>query len=514
MHRIFTKITIAKRVLTNTDFFPTIRWFNVLKSISKPVIYFLCLFGLSGLITLGLTPGALGADSNQSVNQATPSPQPAAPVETREPSQPAETEPEDSRSEIVDQLTESGLLTVNFYQIDIRDILSVLALKREINMVMAQDVSGKVSVHLYNLPLEEALDAITLAGGFNYQKRGDIYYIYKPKEARDPQAERIQLRVFKLKYGAIEKIQDVISALPGIRTVKIHEASNTIIVEDTPENIRKIETLVHYWDTKPKQVLIEVKILEVNLTDDMSMGVNWQQLLGDLTIGTQGFSTPGAGIFADVVAAAGSAHAFAAALDALQTKTRVNTLSTPKILAIHGKPARVQVGGKQGYKVTTVSANLATESIQFIDTGTILDITPYIDDENNVLLSVQPSINSAVIGPTGIPVVQSTTVNTWLMAKNGETVFIGGLISDNKRNSKNIVPCLGDIPVFGLLFGQTRRSIGKSELVVLITPQVLDAELKRSAQEAIGKTRKFEDILKKEPLPAIQQLLEGITPGM
>ncbi|MCK5507967.1 MAG: hypothetical protein KAI50_05540 [Desulfobacterales bacterium] len=411
------------------------------------------------------------------------------------------------------------LLNFNFYQSDIRKILSAFAIKHKINIVMAQDVSGKISVHLYQVTQNKALDAITLAGGFSYRKHDDVYYIYKPKKASDPQSENLQLRIFKLKYAGIDSVQKILEDIPGMRMVKIHEPTKTLIVEDIPENIKKIETIISFWDTAPKQVLIEARILEVTLTEDMSMGVNWGQILGDVRIGTGGFSSATAataegvspvsadvaGVFANIITAAGSRHQFTAAINALQAKTRINTLSTPKILAIHNKEASVQVGGEQGYQVSKVIDGIIYNSIEFIDTGTILKITPHINDDGNILLKVQPSISGAVL-EKGIPVVSTTEVSTWLLAKNGETVFIGGLIQDAKTKTSNSVPCLGSIPGLGLLFGRTFRGMEKSELIILITPTIFYARQNQNNQKAIEKTKKMGDLLKKKVFPLQQTM--------
>jgi type IV pilus secretin PilQ/predicted competence protein len=404
------------------------------------------------------------------------------------------------------------LLTLNFYQGDIREILSGLAMQQQINIVTSKDVSGKVSVHLYKVPFKRALDAICQAGGFSYHKQGNIYYVFRPKRTIEPLASKLKMRVFKIEYADLDKIQEVLSAIPGIRMIKIHEPSKTIIVEDTPENIEKVETLIRVWDVQPKQVMIEAQILEVVLTDDMSLGVNWEQLLGDARIGTGGFSraippsagsstspvpSEGEGIFSNIIIGAGTRYQFTAALDALRAKTKINTLSTPKILAIHGKPAMVQVGGKQGYVVTTVNQGISTESVQFIDTGTILEITPYIDHENNIFLEVRPSLNSAEL-QQGIPVVRTTNVATWMVAKNGETVFIGGLIQDTGIETQSSVPCLGDIPGLSFLFGRFSKSADKSELIVLITPQILEygAPKGQVNQEKIDKIKEKEEYFK------------------
>ena len=427
-------------------------------------------------------------------------------------------------SKIVEQITVDGLITLNFHEVDIRELLSAMAIKREINIVMAQDVSGKVSLHLYRVTLDDALDAICLAGGFSHMKHGTTHFIYKPKEEKDPEAERLQMRIFQLKYAEVDKVQEVLDAIPGKRVIKLHEPSRTIIVEDTPENIKKIETIIRFWDRKPRQVLIEAKILQIRLTDEMSMGVNWDKILGDARIGTGGFSIAvppteegtspvpevGSGVFANMITGAGTRHEFSVALDALQAKTRVNTLSSPKLLAIHGKKAKVQVGGQQGYKVTTLTGTgLATETIEFLDIGTILDITPYIDDDGNVLLNVKPSINSVTIdAATGVPTQKSTSVSTWLLAKGGETVFIAGLIEETATKTGEMVPCLGSAPGLGWLFRGTSRGTGKDELVVLITPEVLESERKRVDEEAIEKTNKAEEALQKPLLPPYQEFFD------
>ena len=412
-----------------------------------------------------------------------------------------------------------NLLTLNFVQTDIREILSALAIQQEKNIVMAKDVSGEVSVHLYQVPFDRALDLICQAGGFRFRKQGNIYFVFKPKKSPAPPTARVEMRIFKFEYADMDKIQEVLTAIPNIRMIKIHEPSKTVVVEDTLENIAKIETLIRFWDIRPKQVLIEAKILEIRLTDDMALGVDWEKILGDVRIGTGGFSRArlpnaatgsispvplvGDGIFANMITGVGTTHQFAAALDALQEKTEINTLSTPKILAIHGKAAKVQVGGQQGYTVTTSNQGVSTETVEFIDTGTILEITPYIDHLNNVLLEVKPSLTSAVI-EEGVPVTRTTNVTTWMMARSGETVFIGGLIQDIKSDLWTGVPCLGDIPGLKYLFGRSAKGIDKTELIILITPYVLEDRGPKE-QEAIEKMKEAEKHFKEKSSPTLFQ---------
>lgn len=394
----------------------------------------------------------------------------------------------------------------NYLDLDIRQAFSALAQEQDVNVILSSEVTGKISVHLNQVTLEEALRAIALAGGFACRREDASFYVYRPKQPPDSQAERLQLRVFRLNFTTIDKVQEILSAIPGMRTIRLHEPSKTIIVEDTPENIAKVERILKHWDVAPRQVLIEAMIMQVTLTDDMSLGVEWQKFFGDLVYGTAGFVTGGPGLAASLLTAKGTKNQFDMAIQALQTKTQVNTLSTPKILALHAKPSRVQVGGRQGYKTNTFTPTGTTENISFLDTGTILDITPFIDDSGNVMLEVKPQINSVNFDTLNIPNQKTTTVSTSLLAKDGQTVFIGGLIEDVKTGRHESVPCLGSIPGLGLLFGKMNDVINKSELIILITPKIIAQEAGRA--EAVEKTRQLSDTLKGEPRPLKKRLLE------
>jgi general secretion pathway protein D len=249
-------------------------------------------------------------------------------------------------------------------------------------------------------------------------------------------------------------------------------------------------------DAVPKQVLIEAKILKVTLNDNMTFGVDWKAIMTDGIIQTSGLSNavlPGAaagtaiigsartspdpasgakGTFANFVVGTGSSSQIALAIDALKSKTKVDTIATPKVLAVHGQKARVQVGGQQGYPVSTTIDGVTTQGIEWIETGTILEITPYIDDQGNILLNVKPSIKSATIS-AGVPVVASTSVATWLLAKDEDTVFIAGLIESTDTKKKNGIPILGDLPILSYVFSSTEDINVKNELVILITPKII-----------------------------------------
>jgi type II secretory pathway component GspD/PulD (secretin) len=410
------------------------------------------------------------------------------------------------------QALNEQLITLNYRDMDIRHAFSALAMEFKLNIVMSNDVQGNITLHLFKLTIEDVLKTIAMAGGYDYKKTQGLYKIYKasPEEKIEvPKPIETQMKVFKTSFAEVGKVKATLSAVPGLNPIEIHESTKTIIVNDTLDNIKKIEKILSFLDAVPKQVLIEAKILKVALTDDMTFGVDWKAIMTDGIIQTSGLSTAvlpvpdkttvvdgvttitegstspvgksGKGMFGYLFAGVGGTSQIAVAIDALKSKAKVDTVATPKVLAIHGIAAKVVVGGKQGYRVTTTTDGVSTETIEFIDTGTILEITPYIDEHDNILLNVKPAISSATIS-SGIPVVTSTSVSTWLLAKDGETAFIAGLIETTDIKTKESIPILGDIPILSYVFSRTVDKKVKEELVILITPKIVRNNLSPSSK--------------------------------
>ena len=400
------------------------------------------------------------------------------------------------------------LITLNYRDMDIRHAFSALAMEFKLNIVMSRDIQGTITLHLFGLTLEDAMSTIAMAGGFDYKKTQGLYYIYKAtQKEKTPVPEPIEthMKVFNASFVDVATAKTTLDAVPGLNPVEVHASTKTIVVNDTLDNIQKIEKILSFLDTVPKQVLIEAKILKVTLTDGMTFGVDWKAIMTDGIIQTSGLSTAvlpgttsgtefitgpstspasGTGGFANFVAGMGSTSQIAMAIDALKSKTDVDTVATPKVLAIHGKEAKVQVGGKTGYKVNTTIDGVTSESVEFIDTGTILEITPYVDDQENILLNVKPAINSADVDDiTGTPSVTSTAVATWLLTKDGETVFIAGLIESTDTKRKYGIPILGDLPILSYLFSRTEDTKEKKELVILITAKIIRNNLPPSPEQ-------------------------------
>ena len=245
-----------------------------------------------------------------------------------------------------------------------------------------------------------------------------------------------------------------------------------LVVEDMPEYVSRVESILAEVDVQPKQILIEAKVLEVTLDDSDTFGVDWARLFttesGNGRVGVTGLTSKGSpGLFFEIM----TPH-IEAALNTLETKGRVRTLSTPKLLALENQEASVIIGDRLGFKVTTTINQVTTESVEFLESGIILRVTPSVDAQGRVMLNIHPEVSNGKIND-GIPSQTTTEVTTKFLANDGQTIFIGGLLKNSTTESRDGVPVLGSLPAIGSLFSKRERVSLNTETVVLITPYIV-----------------------------------------
>ena len=263
-----------------------------------------------------------------------------------------------------------------------------------------------------------------------------------------------------------------------------------IVVEDTIDHLKRIDDIMTNIDATPMQILIEAKILVITLNDSDAYGINWSSVFSDgentisstLTAPTTGLSFNRVTPDIDIT------------LSALLTDDRVRTLSSPNLVTVANKEASVIIGDRQGYKVTTTINQVTTESVEFLESGVILRVTPTVDEEGMIMMSIHPEVSNGVISPDGIPSQTTTEVTTDILTTDGESIFIGGLIKNNIVEGTESVPLLGAIPILGSLFSSETRSSINTETVVLITPYVIGGEAHQdmlvSQREAFDREQK------------------------
>jgi len=151
----------------------------------------------------------------------------------------------------------------------------------------------------------------------------------------------------------------------------------------------------------------------------------------------------------------------------------VDILAAPQIMALDGETARLQVGDRLGFRVTTTTETSSLQSIEFLEVGTVMEVTPHIAKDGLIRMEINPKVSNGVVSVLGLPSEQTTEVATQMIVEDGSTIVIGGLLNATKGRIRSQIPFLGDLPLVGWLFGRNTWVDDKSELVVLITPHIV-----------------------------------------
>ncbi len=409
----------------------------------------------------------------------------------------------------------AGKITLSIQDSDIRDVMQLLSREQRLNIFVAEGVSGQVSVNLYEMETAQAIELIAESAGFVVEQRENSFFVIEREDAgRYYHSSLMQVRSFKVQYTSAADVETAVQDyLSNYGSIKSLEDSNMVIIEDTPQFLAKIEQIIDEIDREPKQIMIEAKILEVTLTDNQSYGLDWAYLFnasdGSGSIGTQGLAPRRSpGLFAEF-----ANSNVELVLSALKARGRLRTISTPKLLAMEGLPAESVVGTEIGYRVTTTINQVTTESIEFLESGIILKVTPTVDRSGRVLLDIHPEVSAGAVSDDGVPSKSTTQVSTRMLVPNGRTVFLGGLIKHSVSNSREGVTGLGDIPVIGGLFANDATNLTSTEIVVLITPIIVDYFDADPEVEQIQRVETLNEILDAElgeSSTAMDRVFDGI----
>ncbi|MFK8026602.1 MAG: type II secretion system protein GspD [Gammaproteobacteria bacterium] len=363
-------------------------------------------------------------------------------------------------------------LTLN--NVDIAEAMEMLSIKEHTNIVLSKDIKGEISINLFNVSLHEAIVSIASAAGYAVELRNNSYFILKREESgKYANSGLTELRTYKVRYSDTNDVEQILETyLSEYGNITNLADRKLLVIEDMPSFLNRIERLLADIDQQPKQIFIEAKILEVTLRDSESYGLNWSKLFssdgGSGAVGTRTLSNPlSPGFFFDLVT-----PNVEVALDYLFDKGRLRTLSTPKLLALEDQEAEVIIGDRLGFRVTTTINQITSETIEFLESGVIMRVTPSVDGRGRILLDIHPEVSTGRV-EDGIPNQVTTEVTTQMLVDDGQTVFIGGLIRRTLDQNRSGVPVIGEIPIFGKAFSNTSTSSLNTETVVLITPHIV-----------------------------------------
>ncbi|GAA4422584.1 hypothetical protein [Bremerella cremea] len=395
-------------------------------------------------------------------------------------------------------------LTIVIQDSDIREVIELLSEQGQLNILPSQNVQGRVSASLTKVDVRTALAAILKSTGYIMHEEDGFIFVGTPADIQGMQVlqDKMGTRIYRLKYIQASEVQTLLTPLltEGVGSISISTASKvgigadstgsgandyageeTVIIRDYEQNLKKIDQAVLELDCRPLQVAIEAMILSVQLEDSLDMGVSFEALRQNNTIRIISefpSNTLPSVDMADGGLKLGYLDAnLALFVEALETIGETNVIAAPQLLVLNKQRAEVLIGEQKGYISTTVTESASTQTVEFLDVGTQLRLRPFITSDGMVRLEVHPEISTGDVrveeGLT-IPNKKVTQVTTNIMCPDGRTVVIGGLIKSDQKTSGSQIPLLGSLPGVGVLFRSKLEDLERQELIVLITPRIVD----------------------------------------
>lgn len=305
---------------------------------------------------------------------------------------------------------------------------------------------------------------------------------------------------FVLSHARAEEIAKKIEEVITPNTGRVHwdENSNRLIITDTREKMMRVRNMIRMFDTRQKVVNIEARIVQIVLTDEFKLGIDWKAILSsyhDVALSSTFDILESADKRGNISFGTIDEENSYFLLEALEAISDIETLSSPRITVVNREEAKIMIGSTTPYitqeNVTTAAGPVTTsETVNFIDTGVKLYVTPTIHEDGYITMKIKPEVSS-VLGAVEtsqknrIPIVETSQAETTVLVKDGVTVVIGGLIKDEKEERVSKVPFLGDIPFFGALFRREAVKIEKRELVIFLTPRIVTGSVSVDEKQEI-----------------------------
>jgi type II secretory pathway component GspD/PulD (secretin) len=384
------------------------------------------------------------------------------------------------------------LITLSADNTPVVEILQILASRTGLNIATSADVEKRlISLRMRETPFEEALNLVCRTAGLGYERVGNSILVADPKSL-DAQTG-LTSRVFDLHYASAVDVAKVLEVIaPGVKA-DVH--SNRVVVRAPQSAVEQAARTVADMDRKPAQVLLEARLIEINTTRLSELGIDWEKLTkwtGVFSEGNPGSSAPG-----NLPSDAGylkvgdgdtwfrQRQAYEVAIDALITDGSARLLANSKVVTLDGQPAEIFAGETVPVVITSLQSPgggggvFQTVQLEKIDVGVRLNITPRIGLDNLITTLVEPEVSRIVafVGPDNdLPQTTSRRAKTLVRVRNGQKIYLGGLLTEEKRSTVKSVPLLGQLPIVGALFRHHREESVRLDLLIEITPRIIGDE--------------------------------------
>ncbi len=405
-------------------------------------------------------------------------------------------------------------ISLDFKDADIHNVLRIIAEVSNLNIITSDEVKGKITLRLINVPWDQALDIILQTKGLGAKLEGNVLRIAPLAKLRAEEREALQsikskealeelvIETIPVNFADVKELEDQIKEVLSDRgKVKVDSRTNTLIVKDIPKNIVRVRDLVKKLDTPTPQVLIEARIVEVSTQFTRELGIQWGSAYQNTADGiyVSGIMDDQGTLFAGVQTPNPTAPTYSVnlpaavgqgsgggitfgiikqnfrldlALSALEVSGNGKVISSPKIVTINNNQAIIQQGVKIPY--STVSAS-GTQT-QFVDATLKLEVTPHITPDRTIIMELKATNDTPDFGNAvnGVPSIASREADTQVLVRDGETAVIGGILQIKRTESVDAVPWFYKIPVLGWLFKKETVKNDNTELLIFITPKIVE----------------------------------------
>ncbi len=423
-------------------------------------------------------------------------------------------------------------ISINFQDIPVRAVLQLIAEQNQFNLVTSDSVQGNITMRIDGVPWQDVLEVILRVKGLDKRQRGEVMLVAPRRELMAQEKQDLEMAqqaetllplssaVITVNYAKASEVAALIrgqtqgvSLLSPRGAVSLDERTNAIIIRDIDKNIDRIRTLVQHLDVPVKQVEIEARIVTVEQGSVDELGVRWGLLNrnGSTTVGSsvegnimwdsdlaqqgpdslneaagEGSSigdflnvnlaaiNPSASSMAFQVAKLGNDLLLDLELSALESERKAEVVSSPRLITTNKKAAYIEQGTELPYLEASSSGAVA---VSFKKAVLSLSVTPQITPDNTLVLDLKLTQDmpekSVVAGKGEAMSISTKRINTQVLARNGETVVLGGIFQHTMINKETKVPLLGDIPLLGGLFRHQLKDHAKRELLIFVTPKIV-----------------------------------------
>ncbi len=375
-----------------------------------------------------------------------------------------------------EEIDDQPRVTNVFYETDIRQALADISSQTGVSIVPDNFVNGYVTVELVDTPLEVALDQLLSPLGFTYKKMKHYYLVGSTSMDSPSFALLSETKTVRPKYLSCQEVKKL---LPSVyeKHLRLDSDTNTLTITAPQSTIRRFEDDLQRIDLPKTQIMIEAMVVEMSKATSRSFGFDWSWKNRDGDEMYRITKFPPSSIdstFISEFTKMTGAFDLRVALRALATKGKADIRANPRVATIDGHPAEIRIAQEEYFSLIQGSVNFPYFTLEKIPTGITLQITPYLGESSEITVDIETEVSDVVgTGASELPVTNVRTVNTRIRVMNGETIAIGGLVSERERKDTNRVPFLGEIPVLGALFGHTSTMKEESEIMILIVPHIL-----------------------------------------